>query len=74
MGTPGRPRDPRGRPFKMFTAIVDMSDGLKLVRVRAHDGTHASELASKQIKRTQQGTAWHNVRLVLCGYPKEAMT
>ena len=72
MSTSGRPRDPRGRPHKKFTTVAEMSDGLKLVRVRAHDADHARDLAARQIKRAQHGTAWHVIKLVLRGHPREA--
>jgi len=71
-GTPGRPRDPRGRPYKIFTAVVELADKLDLVVVRAHDPAHAADLASKQASRKHGGLVHHQVRTVLHGTAKAA--
>jgi hypothetical protein len=55
------------RPAKIFTAIVEMAEGLQLITVRAHDGAHAKKLATAQIRRETQGVGWHRVKLVLRG-------
>ena len=71
-GTPGRPRDPRGRPYKIFTAIVELADKLDLVVVRAHDPAHAADLAGKQTRREHNGMTYFQIRTVLHGTAKVA--
>lgn len=58
---------PYNRPYKIFTAIVEMAGKLELVTVRAHDGEHAKKLASRQVDRETQGVGYHRVKMVLRG-------
>lgn len=47
-----KPKDPRGRPFRLFSALVEYDGAHHVVNaIRAHDAEHAQSLMMKRRSR-----------------------